>query len=164
MEVDAHEKCGGWDPVTGCIGCAPPGLALVLKGLGVEAKVAREAVASVEHEAELCTNRLWYRVRNREQIDAEREAGTSDALKHNRMKQREFHERRHGEGSARERLAEIAVRAREARAERRGPRLDARRRETEDDIGREAADAGDSDGKEDAADRGGEAVVCDECT
>ena len=128
--------------MAGCIGYMPPGLAGVLTGLGVDAGKAREAVASLEHEALVCTYRLWG-IRNKEQQDAERESGISDAVKRSREKQKEWHERRHGEGYTGERLAEIAEQAREAREERRGPRRDARRREAGDGVGDEDdADAG----------------------
>ena len=145
-----HEKCGSWDPLMGSIGYAPPGLTGVLKGLGVDANAAREVVAGLEHEAALCTRRLWG-VRNADQQDAEREVGITDAVKHDRKKQKLWHERRYGEGPTRERLAEIAVQAREAREERRGLRPDGRRGE--------AGDGDDGDAGAHAS-----AVVCGGCT
>ena len=74
-------------------------------------------------------------------------------MKHDRQRQREWHERRYGEGPTRERLAEIATQAREAREERRGPRIDARRREE-----------GNGDGEGGDGGAHADAVVCDGCT
>ena len=77
----------------GGFGFVPPGFAKVLTGLGVPSAEAREAVAKLERLARTCTRKMWD-VRNREQLEAERAVGISEAIKRSPAKAREWRARR----------------------------------------------------------------------
>lgn len=89
----AHEECGGWDSEMGGVGFVPLDFAKVLTGLGVPGAEAREAVVTLERLARACTRKMWG-VRNREQLEAERAVGISEAIKRSLAKAREWRARR----------------------------------------------------------------------
>ena len=65
----------------------------MLTGLGVPGAEARETVAKLERLARDCTRKMWG-VRKREQLEAEREVGNSEAVKKSPAKAREWGARR----------------------------------------------------------------------